>query len=337
MQISKSIFQQPKIPSNTLHKKYSTLIYTQKLLHQTCQNLESQQFQKIKSRRYQIDVSAQAAAGVADPADFEFEQENAQKKKENLFGQIVCVLRAMSFYISSLVIASPLVTTMFLIFPITWFTDKWKRRNQHFFNGIWGKVTSNLFFPVTVHGRENLPPVDEPAVYVANHESYLDIYALFHLNRPFKFISKMATFLVPMIGWSMFLTGHVLLNRFDRRSQIKCLQKCGKYLENGAAVLFFPEGTRAEVPGNVAEFKKGAFSIAVKAGVPVVPVTVAGTGELLPNLYQSTFMYRGTVDVFVHPQMQTKGRDAQELCDEAFEIINTTRQKELQLRKMGIK
>ena len=56
-------------------------------------------------------------------------------------------------------------------------------------------------------GREKLPPNTTPAVYVANHASFLDIYTLFHLNRSFKFISKTSNFLIPVIGWSMFLTG----------------------------------------------------------------------------------------------------------------------------------
>lgn len=73
-------------------------------------------------------------------------------------------------------------------------------------------------------------------------------------------------------------TGHIMLNRVDRRSQLKCLQSCIEMLGAGASVLFFPEGTRSKdkVLGG---FKKGAFSVAVKAGVPVVPITLIGTGE----------------------------------------------------------
>jgi 1-acyl-sn-glycerol-3-phosphate acyltransferase len=72
--------------------------------------------------------------------------------------------------------------------------------------------------------------------------------------------------------------GHIMLNRVDRRSQLKCLQTCIEMLSKGASCLFFPEGTRSKdkVMGG---FKKGAFSVAVKAGVPVVPITLIGTGE----------------------------------------------------------
>ena len=68
-------------------------------------------------------------------------------------------------------------------------------------------------------GAENLPPADQAAVYVANHASFLDIFSLFRLCRPFKFVSKPEIFLFPIVGWSMFLTGHILLKRTDKKSQ----------------------------------------------------------------------------------------------------------------------
>jgi 1-acyl-sn-glycerol-3-phosphate acyltransferase len=133
-----------------------------------------------------------------------------------------------------------------------------------------------------------------------------DIFSLFHLNRPFKFISKKSIFYIPIVGWSMFMTGHVMLNRMDRRSQLDCLKQCRELLEKvgvharavhpawhaqpechpcgcsvssqGAPVLFFPEGTRSK-DCVMKGFKKGAFSVAVKAGVDVVPITVLGTGK----------------------------------------------------------
>lgn len=128
-----------------------------------------------------------------------------------------------------------------------------------------------------VVNASNIPPVEQPAVYVANHLSFLDIFSLFHLARPFKFISKTSNFFIPIIGWSMFLTGHIMINRTDKKSQIACLKQCGVVLSEGASVLFFPEGTRSD-DGRMHGFKKGAFSVAAKAKVPVVPVTLVNTG-----------------------------------------------------------
>ena len=69
-------------------------------------------------------------------------------------------------------------------------------------------------------GLENLPPPDTPAVYVSNHQSFLDIYTLLTLGRSFKFISKTGIFLFPIIGWAMFLLGIIPLKRMDSRSQL---------------------------------------------------------------------------------------------------------------------
>ena len=79
-------------------------------------------------------------------------------------------------------------------------------------------------------------------------------------------VTQPEIFLFPIIGWSMFLTGHILLKRTDKRSQMAVLTRCGEVLAAGAPVLFFPEGTRS-LDGCLGEFKKGAFSVAVKAKV----------------------------------------------------------------------
>lgn len=151
------------------------------------------------------------------------------------------------------------------------------------------RFTSQVVHP------ENLPAVQQPAVYVANHLSFLDIFSLFHLNRPFKFISKTSNFFIPIIGWSMFLTGHIMINRTDKKSQIACLKQCGVVLAEGASVLFFPEGTRSD-DGRMHGFKKGAFSVAAKAKVPVVPITLVNTGDRMPNGHEY-LLYPGQVQV----------------------------------------
>jgi len=80
-----------------------------------------------------------------------------------------------------------------------------------------------------------------------------------------------------------------MLNRIDRRSQLKCLQSCIEMLSKGASVLFFPEGTRSK-DKVMADFKKGAFSVAVKAGAPVVPITLIGTGEQMQPAVCATLL-----------------------------------------------
>eukprot|EP00798_Chlamydomonas_sp_ICE-L_P029541 gene29541-5889_t len=96
---------------------------------------------------------------------------------------------------------------MSIFYPFTMLTDKFKRLYIHVINNIWATLSTFPFFPVTVEGRENLPDSNTAVMYVCNHQSFMDIYSLFHLGRPFKFISKASIFKIPIIGWAMYMTG----------------------------------------------------------------------------------------------------------------------------------
>ena len=116
-------------------------------------------------------------------------------------------LKGLVFYLVTFALSVPLFATMLLLAPVVALLDPKRRRAQHFVNDWWAKASTAPFYRVRIVGKEKLPKFNEPAVYVANHQSFLDIYTLFWLGRPFKFISKTSNFLIPIIGWSMFLTG----------------------------------------------------------------------------------------------------------------------------------
>jgi len=256
-------------------------------------------------------VAAEASAAAA--------AEGSAAPGASPFGNLVRTIRAVAFYLCSTMIAVPLLCLMVLIFPFQWISDKYRRGGLHMVNVLWACLSTLLFYRVRVVGRENLPDDSESCVYVANHQSFLDIFSLFHLKRNFKFISKTSNFIIPIVGWSMFLTGHVPLKRMDRRSQMECLQRCRELLQNGGSVLFFPEGTRSP-DGTMAAFKKGAFSVAQKEKVRVVPVTLVGTGALMPNGGELT-LRPGTVDIVVHPPLDAGAAD--ELCASAEKVIRS--------------
>lgn len=244
---------------------------------------------------------------------------------------MVARIRGLLFYLWTFTLALPLFATMLIQAPVVALVDKHRRLAQHFVNDIWAKLSTSLFYTVQVEGRENLPPPEQPAVYVANHQSFLDIFTLFHLNRPFKFISKTSIFFIPIIGWSMFMTGHVGLNRMDKRSQMACLTSCRQLLQQGASVLFFPEGTRA-TDMCLQDFKKGAFSVAAKAKVPVVPISIVGTGKKMPNHHENK-MFPGSVTMVVHPQVQPTSAD--QMLKEAFEAVKSGLPQELQPKSLS--
>lgn len=230
---------------------------------------------------------------------------------------LVARVRSISFFVWCLLLSLPLFCVMLAVYPFVLLLDKHRRQAEHFVNMVWAKLSMRLFTPVQVEGLENLPAVEQPAVYVANHLSYMDIFTLFQLNRPFKFISKTSNFLIPIVGWSMFLTGHIQINRTDKKSQLACLKQCGVVLKNGASVLFFPEGTRSK-DGCMHAFKKGAFSVAAKAKVPVVPVTLVNTGDLMPNGHEY-LLHTGNIKMVVHKPIPPS--DANTMMEAARERI----------------
>ncbi|HVU01935.1 MAG TPA: lysophospholipid acyltransferase family protein [Polyangiaceae bacterium] len=121
-----------------------------------------------------------------------------------------------------------------------------------------------------------------PCIYVSNHQSMVDILAVFALRTPFLWVSKVENFYVPFLGWNMWLNRYVPLRRGHLPSIMKMVRTCHRRLREGHSLFVFPEGTRSP-DGNLIRFFPGAFRLAVRFQVPIVPVVVDGTGEILPK------------------------------------------------------
>ncbi len=165
---------------------------------------------------------------------------------------------------------------------------------------------------IRVHGVEHVRP-DRSYVYVANHSSLIDTPALFAcLPYQFKIMAKRGLFHVPFLGWHLWTSGNFPIDRGDARKTARSLKTVVDGLRAGKSLAVFPEGTRTP-DGHLQEFKTGAFKIAVRAGVPVVPVTIRGTFALLPK---TTLAPRpGRVDVFIGEPIATTGRDDRQMAE----------------------
>ncbi|GLU01345.1 hypothetical protein SLE2022_186570 [Rubroshorea leprosula] len=222
-------------------------------------------------------------------------------------------VRGICFYAVTAIAGILLIGPMLAAHPFVLLLDQYRRKIQHHIAKMWALLTVTPFIKIEFEGLDNLPSSDTPAVYVSNHQSFLDIYTLLTLGRSFKFISKTSIFLFPIIGWAMFMMGVIPLKRMDSRSQLECLKRCMDLIKKGASVFFFPEGTRSK-DGKLGVFKKGAFSVAAKTGVPVVPMTLIGTGKIMPAGMEG-ILNLGSVRVVIHKPIS--GSDPQTLCDEA--------------------
>ena len=155
-------------------------------------------------------------------------------------------------------------------------------RQQHAVARVWARSLLRLSFSsVTVIGRERLRP-DQPAVYASNHLSYFDTPVLF-ANLPFQFriLAKSGLWKIPFIGWYLNRSGQVPVDSRDNRSMIASLGRGVAALKSGMPLVLFPEGARTTT-GDLQPFASGCAFIAIRAGVPLVPVALIGTYELLP-------------------------------------------------------
>jgi 1-acyl-sn-glycerol-3-phosphate acyltransferase len=135
---------------------------------------------------------------------------------------------------------------------------------------------------VTVYGIENIPK-GGPCIFMANHASQADIPALLaFLKVQFRWLAKAELFKIPILGRGMQGCGYISIDRSDRKSAFESLKKAAGTIRNGVSVMIFPEGTRSE-DGRIREFKKGGFILALDAGVPIVPVVIHGTADILPK------------------------------------------------------
>lgn len=166
-----------------------------------------------------------------------------------------------------------------------------------------------------------LPDIDwsRPYAVVMNHQSMLDIpCAQVGLPVNLRFVAKHTLQYVPFLGWYMWATGMVFVDRSNRAQAVQSLSRAAARVREGATVIAFPEGTRAR-DGVIQPFKKGPFMLAIESGVPILPVAIHGSGRVLPS---DSFKLRpGTVRLRVGQPIPTAGRQ-----HERDQIIREARQ-----------
>jgi 1-acyl-sn-glycerol-3-phosphate acyltransferase len=133
-----------------------------------------------------------------------------------------------------------------------------------------------------IEGIEHLP-VQGPVVYMSNHQGNFDVPVLFAgLPVQFRWLAKAELFKIPIFGRAMRGVGYISIDRSNRKSAFESLERAARTIRNGTSVLIFPEGTRSR-DGHILPFKKGGFVLSVDSGVPIVPVIIRGTRDIIPK------------------------------------------------------
>ncbi len=158
---------------------------------------------------------------------------------------------------------------------------------------------------VAVEGMEKLSR-DGSYVFASNHLSYMDTpVVLASIPMQFRFLAKKGLFQIPFLGWHLARAGHISVPRGDARGAVKAMTAAAETIrEHGVSILIFPEGGRSR-DGAMHDFLEGAALIAIKAGVPIVPVALKGTREVLP--FGSGHIRAGTVRMSVGDPIPTAG------------------------------
>ena len=167
-----------------------------------------------------------------------------------------------------------------------------------------GWVTGFAGVHISVDNRSNLES-HQPYVFMANHASTIDIWALFlAIPRRVRMIAKKQLARIPLFGWVMWAGRFIFIDRQNAAAARRSIDDAGRRIRGGDSVLIFPEGTRTR-DGQMGPFKKGGFHLAMEAGVPIVPIALRGTRALMPR--GSLRVKSGEVSVIIGKPIPTSG------------------------------
>ena len=162
---------------------------------------------------------------------------------------------------------------------------------------IWSRgLLATARVKITIHQEAPLDPA-QPYVFMANHVSSVDIWALFAaVPVNFRFIAKKQLGKIPIFGWAMAAGRFIFIDRQNPAASRRSIERAAERIRTGSSVAIFPEGTRSQ-DGLLAPFKKGGFHLAAESRVPIVPIGIRGAREIMPR--GSFLLRRGHVEIYI--------------------------------------
>lgn len=186
---------------------------------------------------------------------------------------------------------------------------------------VWARLFCLLTFArVTVRGRENIRK-GQSYVFVANHQGAYDIFAIYgYLGHNFRWMMKKSLEKIPLVGYSCKVSGHIMVDRSSQKGVKTTIQTAEKRLAGGMSVVVFPEGARTP-DGEIHSFKKGAYFLATEFSLPVVPITIDGSYDVMKR--SDKLPHWGHIILTIHkPIMPSEnGHDLPQLMEQSRKAI----------------
>jgi 1-acyl-sn-glycerol-3-phosphate acyltransferase len=198
-----------------------------------------------------------------------------------------------------------------------------KRLSSQVAGVAWARFNGMLVpVHVKVRGKKNINK-RQSYVIVANHQSLFDIFIMYGwLGIDIRWVMKYELLKMPVLGIACKRVGHIFVNRSNTKASLESIHQAKKDIVNGTSVIFFPEGTRSK-SSQLGKFKKGAFKLAFDLQLPILPVTINGTGKIIPTGTMN--LKPGTAKMIIHPPIDItkyrKEEDLEKLIEDAKNVI----------------
>jgi len=175
---------------------------------------------------------------------------------------------------------------------------------------LWAKVMLwALLLPVKVEGRKHLEK-DQSYVFVANHQGAFDIFLIYgYLNRNFKWMMKQQLRSMPFIGFACERSHQIFVDKRGPKKIKETYDRARATLQGGTSVVVFPEGSRS-FTGHMGVFRKGAFALADELQLPVVPLTINGSFNVMPRMRDGHFVIWHPLKLTIHQPIYPVGQGA---------------------------
>lgn len=212
-------------------------------------------------------------------------------------------------------LAATIITALVTIIGCSLGGEPWF---SHYPGMLWSKLFCIVSLcPVKVKGREKLDR-KQSYVFVANHQGAYDIFLIYgYLGQPIKWVMKKELAKIPFVGYACKKAGFIFVDNSSPKAAARTIQEAESRMKNGASIAIFPEGSRTKT-GKMGPFKKGAYQMAMDLKLPVVPITINGSFDVMP--IQSYLLNPHKMELIIHDPIPTEDMKTENLREAALHI-----------------